>query len=103
MPKPEGFDAFQARLCEVPGLLIEEWMPFDPEKGYAKFFADVRLKDGRMIKGLYPNGGTFNGTIDGLDGRIRLDEIQEVFYHSWQKIIDESDSPTSGGQEEKGG
>jgi hypothetical protein len=39
--------------------LSREWSKFNPEEGYEKAMQDVKLKNGDIIYGCWPNGGVW--------------------------------------------
>ena len=61
-------------------LIYDQWLPY---KGYEKHECDIKLKDGTIIKHVYPNAGKFS-TVCGMTFHrlkpIPESEVVEIMY-----------------------
>lgn len=47
--------------------LTKEWSKYDPTKGYEKAMQDVKLKNGDILYGCWPNAGVWNICFEQKD------------------------------------
>ena len=61
-------------------LTYDQWLPFTQ---YEKNECDIKLKDGTIIKHLYPNAGLFNGCCGKKRCYIHESEVAEIMYRKY--------------------
>jgi hypothetical protein len=61
-------------------LTYEEWIPFTQ---YEKNECDIKLKDGTIVKHVYPNAGYFNGCCGKQRCYIHENEVTEIMYRKY--------------------
>ena len=54
-----------------------EWIPFTE---YEKSECDIKLKDGKIIRHVYPNAGIFTGMCGTQRIEINQNEVSEIMY-----------------------
>ena len=55
------------------------WKPYTR---YEKHECDIKLKDGKIIKHVYPNAGVFNKVCGGI-GAFDESEVAEIMYRRY--------------------
>ena len=61
-------------------LTYDQWLPY---KNYEKHECDIKLKDGTIVKHVYPNAGKFTSVCgETFQKRITVDEkdVAEIMY-----------------------
>lgn len=73
--------------------LSKEWSKFDHDKGYEKAMQDVKLKNGLILYGCWPNAGVWNICYKQPDpankkyDNVSCDETDEVKLHESEIIL----------------
>ena len=73
------------------------WEPYDPDVGYRKAFCDVRLRDGSIVRGRWPNAGKFGPGMPGASTEFiperRVAEVCYLDEAEWERRMEASRAP----------